>query len=136
MRGLMPTPRHPSPPPGGEGKGEGGFRTGRARDLRKNQTDAERMLWAHLRDRRLKGKKFRRQQPVGRFFLDFYCPEARLAIELDGGQHDTPEQKAYDQSRTKELHARGITVLRYWDHEVWNNLESILKTIWKALPDQ
>ena len=106
-----------------------------ARQLRRNQTDTEARLWAHLRDRRLKGMKFRRQHPIGRYILDFYCPEAHLAIELDGSGHKRPEQKEHDKKRDLEIRDRGIKILRFWDNSVWENLEGVLMMIWNELPE-
>ena len=82
--------------------------TARARELRRQSTAAETRLWHFLRDRRLRGLKFRRQHAVGPYILDFYCSEARLAIEVDGGGHAETEQKAYDRERTRAIAARGI----------------------------
>ncbi len=90
----------------------------RARQLRASQTDAERKLWYALRDRRLGGLKFRRQHPSPPFTLDFYCEEADLVIEVDGGQH-TPEA---DAARTAILQKRGLLVLRFWNNEVLRDL--------------
>jgi very-short-patch-repair endonuclease len=101
----------------------------RCRDLRKNATDAEQLLWACLRDRNLAGYKFRRQHPVDHYILDFYCHEARLCIELDGGGHTEPDQQNYDAERTAFLESQGIEVLRYWNHEVMEDLELVLETI-------
>jgi adenine-specific DNA methylase len=103
------------------------------RDLRKNSTDAEKLLWQFLRDRRLNGVKFRRQHPVGRFILDFYSHEFKLAIELDGGGHNEQQQKHYDEQRTKALEGEGIRVLRFWNHEVLQKTENVLEVIWEAV---
>jgi very-short-patch-repair endonuclease len=84
----------------------------RSRKLRRDSTTAERLAWRLLRDRRLLGLKFRRQHPIGRFIVDFYCAELHVAIELDGGYHDTPEQHTRDAARTAVLEARGIRVVR------------------------
>jgi very-short-patch-repair endonuclease len=100
-----------------------------ARQLRKNQTEMESRPWQCLRDRRLVGYKFRRQHLVKEFILDFYCPEKKLAVEMDGGQHDSPDQMAYDQNRTKILEKEGIKVLRYWDNETYQNLNGVLDDI-------
>jgi ATP-dependent helicase HrpA/adenine-specific DNA-methyltransferase len=89
-----------------------------ARELRSRLTDAEKLLWHILRDRRFCGYKFRRQHPVSRFILDFYCYEEKLAVELDGGVHCSDEQLAYDAERTKELEGAGIRVLRFWNNDV------------------
>jgi very-short-patch-repair endonuclease len=86
-------------------------RTQFAPRLRRNQTDAERVLWFRLRDRRLAGLKFTRQVPIDRFVVDFVCKDAKLIIELDGGQHD--EDRARDADRTEVLEAMGYLVLRF-----------------------
>ncbi len=104
-----------------------------ARDLRKNMTDAEQLLWQCLRGKQLDGFKFRRQHPLERFVLDFYCVSAKLAIELDGGQHNTDDVKAKDAERTAYLERHGIRVIRFWNHEVFENLEGVLTRIWDAL---
>ncbi len=95
--------------------------------MRKDSTDAESYLWQLLRDRRLCGYKFRRQHPVGRYILDFYCEQAKLAIELDGGQHQ--EQDAYDDQRTAQLNSAGIKVIRFWDNEILTQPEQVLEDI-------
>ena len=87
-----------------------------ARTLRKKSTDAERLLWKHLRMRQLGAYKFRRQQPIGAYIVDFVCLEKRLIIELDGGRHT--EQVEYDEKRSSWLRERGYRVLRYWNHDV------------------
>lgn len=104
-----------------------------ARKLRGTQTDAENLLWLLLRDRRFCGFKFRRQHPVGRYILDFYCHEARLAIELDGGGHAGDEQAEYDASRTKELEGASIRVLRFWNSAVLKDTDTVLEAIFGAL---
>ncbi|MBE7471163.1 MAG: DUF559 domain-containing protein [Anaerolineales bacterium] len=108
----------------------------RARELRRNATDAEKLLWQLLRNRQLAGAKFRRQYPLGGFILDFYCHEARLALELDGSQHAQPEQAQYDAARTQALTAEGIRVLRFWNNEVLQQTESVLEAIWEAVANQ
>lgn len=99
--------------------------TDRARTLRRNATDAEAKLWPRLRNRQLNGMKFRRQVPIGPYFADFLCREARLIVEVDGGQHD-PER---DNNRTTFLKAQGYRVLRFWNHDVLTNIEGVLTTI-------
>ena len=106
----------------------------RSRRLRLTQTDAERKLWLLLRDRRLGGAKFRRQHPVGKFIVDFCCPDQRLAIELDGGQHAA--QTEADERRSRFLRARGYSVLRFWDDEVLRNPEAVLLEILQALTSE
>ena len=104
-----------------------------ARDLRKNLTDAEPTLWQCLRGKQLAGYRFRKQHPLGRYVLDFYCPSAKVAIELDGGQHNTEAGKARDTERTAFLTQQGIQVLRFWNHEVFDNLEGVLGRIGECL---
>lgn len=98
-----------------------------ARTLRKKSTDAERLLWKHLRMRQLGAYKFRRQQPIGAYIVDFVCLEKRLIIELDGGQHT--EQVEYDEKRSAWLRERGYRVLRYWNHEVLKATEVVMANI-------
>lgn len=95
-----------------------------ARALRRESTDAERLLWFHLRDRRL-GVKFRRQQPVGPYVVDFLSIEAALVIELDGSQH----QPHLDADRTRFLERRGHRVLRFWNHDALVHTEAVLEQI-------
>lgn len=98
-----------------------------AKKLRRELTNEERRLWYLLRSRRFAHYKFRRQHPVGHYILDFVCCEARLAIELDGGQHD--ERQQYDCQRTLWLQQKGWTVIRFWNSELWNNEEGVLEEI-------
>ena len=104
-----------------------------ARDLRQHMTDAEQRLWHCLRGKQLDGFRFRKQHPIARFVLDFYCSAAKLAIEIDGGQHNTAPERASDEERTRYLKARGIRVLRFWNHEVLQELPGVLERIWEAL---
>jgi very-short-patch-repair endonuclease len=99
----------------------------KAKSLRSNQTDAEARLWYHLRANRFMGLKFKRQKPVGRYIADFVCWERRLIIELDGGQH--AEQTNYDRQRDGWLRSEGYTVLRFWNHEVMQEMEAVLERI-------
>jgi very-short-patch-repair endonuclease len=99
----------------------------RAQALRKNPTDAERNLWAHLRLRQLAGYKFRRQHPIGPYIVDFICIESMLIIEVDGGQHD--ESKCYDFKRDKWLEKKGFRVLRFWNNEVLTSIENVIEVI-------
>ena len=105
----------------------------RAKELRKNETSAEKKLWEILRGRRLFGNKFRRQHPLGKFIADFYCHERSLAVELDGGVHETEEQKERDKARTYMLEEYGVTVLRFQNEEVFYDLNSVIQTIEKHL---
>ncbi len=95
--------------------------------------DAEMRIWSRLRGRRLGGWKFRRQHPVGGFVLDFYCVEARLAVELDGGGHAMREQAAYDEERSQRLSRGGIRVLRFWDDQALRETDTVLEMIVKEL---
>jgi very-short-patch-repair endonuclease len=99
----------------------------RARELRRNPTEAERLLWGQLRFWQIDGYKFRRQQPLGNYIVDFVCFEKRLIIELDGGQHS--EQLKYDFERDAWLRAQGFSVLRFWNNEVLQNLCGVKETI-------
>jgi very-short-patch-repair endonuclease len=104
-----------------------------ARRLRRDQTDAERLLWRHLRGRYLNGFKFRRQHPLGRFIVDFCCSERSLVVELDGGQH--AEQAEKDARRTAYLNQIGCRVVRYWDHDVLSDPDAVLEDIFRALKE-
>jgi len=97
--------------------------------LRTHQTDAENLLWLLLRNRGMGGFKFRRQYPVSHFILDFYCNEARLAVEVDGGEHNEEDAAAKDQRRTEVLGKMGIRVIRFWNHEVLLSTEAVLEKI-------
>jgi very-short-patch-repair endonuclease len=103
----------------------------RARDLRKSSTDAERRLWSRLRQKQLDGFRFRRQQPIGPYIVDFFCPEASLIIEVDGGQHTSTETE--DEARTRWLAARGYRVMRLWNNDVLGNTDGVLLTIRDSL---
>src|SRR3954447_2620096 len=107
-----------------------------ARRLRVEQTDAERLLWAHLRNRRLEGWKFCRQKPFGPFVLDFFCHEARLAVELDGGQHAESATSEADALRTAWLAGQNISVIRFWNRDVLLRLRAVLETIYAAVVQQ
>ena len=102
-----------------------------AREMRSGMTDAEALLWKLLRNRRLAGAKFRRQHPIGRYILDFYCVEQKLCIELDGGQHG--EAMAYDQLRGQWLQGQGIQILRFWNNQMLMETEGVLEMIYQAL---
>lgn len=101
----------------------------RRRELRINQTDAEKKLWEFLRGKRFQGLKFHRQFSVGEYILDFYCPKLRTGIELDGSQHKENETILYDKDRAKILQASNIKVIRFWNNEVENNIEGVLEKI-------
>ena len=99
----------------------------RAKELRKQATPAEKILWEQLRNRRLKGLKFRRQHPLGTYIVDFYCPAQRLVVEIDGDIHRY--QEAEDQARDDFLEEMGFRVIRFWNSEVEENLEGVLEII-------
>ncbi|WP_041223130.1 endonuclease domain-containing protein [Deinococcus proteolyticus] len=101
----------------------------RARELRRNMTPEERLLWSRLRSNQM-GVAFRKQQALGFYFADFVCFEKKLVVELDGSQHAGSE---YDAVRDAELRARGFTVLRFWNNEVRENLEGVMERIAEAL---
>jgi len=108
----------------------GRARTERARELRRDDTQAEARLWNALRAHRLGGWKWKRQVPFGPYFLDFLCIEAGLVVEFDGGQHS--EQADYDARRTAYLEHKGLKVLRFWNSDVLTNREGVCDTILDA----
>ena len=99
-------------------------------ELRRESTPAERKLWSRIRGDQL-GVNFRRQHAIGNYITDFCSPKAKLIIELDGSQH--LDQKEYDEARTKYLEIRGYRVLRFWNHDVMNNIDDVLTVIWNVL---
>jgi very-short-patch-repair endonuclease len=101
--------------------------TKRARNLRKNLTDAEQRLWQKLNRRQLAGMKFCRQQPIGAFIVDFVCFESRVIVEVDGGQHAA--EAAHDVGRTRWLEAQGYRVLRFWNNEVLGHTDAVAQAI-------
>jgi very-short-patch-repair endonuclease len=105
----------------------------RRRELRRNQTDAEKVLWHHLRNRQLNGMKFLRQYSVGPYILDFYCSGLKFAIELDGGQHAEEDKREYDDFRSEYLKTHGIETVRFWNNEVMVNTEGVLERIAERL---
>jgi len=104
-----------------------------ARKLRRNQTDEEKELWRALRGRQFAGFKFRRQHEVDGHILDFYCADAKLAVELDGFQHGLPEGIQLDEAREKFLKEYDVETLRFWNHQWRKNREGCLMEIWNAL---
>jgi very-short-patch-repair endonuclease len=104
----------------------------RARELRQPQTPAEATLWQHLRNRNLV-YKFRRQHPIDRFIIDFYCAEARLCIEIDGGSHFETEQAEYDAVRTEYLEQLGYKVIRFTNNDVRYNIHAVVDEIIKQV---
>lgn len=100
-----------------------------ARKMRKEATDAERILWNHLRGKQLDNLKFRRQHPIGDYIVDFICYEKSLIIEVDGGQHDYDKEK--DMQRTQWLKNEGFRVIRFWNNEVLYNCQGVLEKIYE-----
>jgi ATP-dependent helicase HrpA/adenine-specific DNA-methyltransferase len=105
----------------------------RARQLRKVETWAEKLMWRWLRARRFSGYKFRRQHPLGIYYLDFFCEEAELNIELDGSQHGFPDQRRHDEIREKFLKSRGIKTLRFWNSQLRRNAQGIRDAIFNEV---
>jgi len=101
----------------------------RRKGLRRNNTEAEKTFWMHVHNRRFSGRKFYRQYSLGSYILDFYCPELKVAIELDGGQHNQDDNKEYDAARSVYLKAQGIEVMRFWNNDVLNNIEGVLNKL-------
>jgi very-short-patch-repair endonuclease len=104
-----------------------------ARVLRKNSTDAERLLWSEIRDHRMQGLSFRRQVPIGNYIADFVCHAAKLVIELDGGQHFSDQSEQADAARSAVIEAQGFKVLRFSNHDVMTNRAGVLETIAAAV---
>ncbi|APV45399.1 adenine-specific DNA-methyltransferase [Dehalogenimonas formicexedens] len=104
-----------------------------ARNLRREQTPAERLLWNHLNAKQLGSLKFRRQHPIGDYIVDFVCPAKLLIIELDGGQHDEANNRINDAQRAKVLEAMGYQVIRFWNSEVLQNPEGVILVIRQCL---
>jgi very-short-patch-repair endonuclease len=100
-----------------------------AKNLRKRATDTERFMWKHLRAKHLEGLKFRRQQPIGKYIVDFVCFEKKIIIELDGGQHTMLSEKQKDIERDKWFKKQGYKVLRFWDNEVLINIQGVLEVV-------
>lgn len=100
-----------------------------ARKLRREMTDAERKLWRSLRCEQLRGWKFRRQAAIGPYVVDFVCFDAKLVVELDGGQHNTEEGKQHDLRRTAWLESQGFRVVRFWNHDALNDACAVVEAI-------
>jgi very-short-patch-repair endonuclease len=105
----------------------------RARQLRSNQTDAERKLWAQLRLLKAQGHRFRRQVPIDHLIVDFACFSARLVIEVDGGQHNFEKGRRADEARDRYLESNGLRILRFWNNDVLSNCEGVMYEICNAL---
>jgi len=107
-----------------------------ARALRRNSTDAERLLWAAIRDHRLNGASFRRQVPIENYVADFTCHAAKLVVELDGGQHFSDSAEQADAKRSATIEAKGFLVLRFSNHDVMTNRIGVLETIATAVVER
>ncbi|WP_241773462.1 endonuclease domain-containing protein [Chryseobacterium sp. Leaf394] len=101
----------------------------KAKALRKDETQAEKILWAKLRNNQLKGYKFRRQHPIGLYIVDFYCHQLKLVIEIDGDYHNIQEQIEKDKERTQNLETDGLHLIRFTNKDVMENLEKIISEI-------
>ena len=104
-----------------------------ARALRSDMTDAEHTLWSYLRRKQIGGLRFRRQQPIGPYVVDFYCPAAKLVVELDGGQHTEQAHRLYDEARTQWLESEGFHVLRIANCELSSKRDVALEWIWRKI---
>ena len=104
-----------------------------SQQLRKNMTDTERRLWSRIRGKQFKGCQFYRQKTIGDYIVDFYCPSAKMVIELDGGQHYSEEGQEKDKIRDKYLTDNGLQVLRFSDRDVFENMEGVLEKVWSRL---
>jgi very-short-patch-repair endonuclease len=105
-----------------------------SRQLRENMTDAEKHLWAKIRMKQLKGRQFYRQKPIGDYIVDFYCPKAKLAIEIDGSQHLSGEMTSYDRIRDEYLSSLGLRVLRFSNTDVLKHVEEVVESIEREIP--
>jgi very-short-patch-repair endonuclease len=104
-----------------------------SRELRKSMTDAENLLWSKIRGKQLKGYQFYRQKIIGNCIADFYCPKAKLIIELDGGQHYSSDGKEKDATRDAYMAGIGLKVLRFSDNDIFENLNGVIEKIWAQL---
>jgi len=104
-----------------------------SRNLRRNMTDAEMLLWSKLRGKKVQGLQFYRQKIIGNYIADFYCPKSKLVIEVDGGQHYSCEGREKDKKRDDYMRRTGITVLRFSDREVLGQIDAVLERIWSLL---
>ena len=105
------------------------------RKLRDDMTKAEHVLWYHLRRRQILGYKFRRQTSIGKYIVDFYCPEAKLVIEIDGDTHFEPKAEQYDKDREEYIESFGVQIVRFTNLDIYNNIEEVVKEIMKVLSD-
>jgi very-short-patch-repair endonuclease len=108
----------------------------RAKALRRELTDAERILWSRIKERKLRGWQFRVQHPYSPYIPDFVCAPLRLVIEVDGETHSSDDEREHDERRRKFLEEHGWTILRFWNHEIYTNLSGVLETILARLPER
>jgi very-short-patch-repair endonuclease len=106
----------------------------RAQSLRRKFTDAERILWSRLKGKQLCGWQFRAQHPISPYIVDFAVVPLRLAVELDGGTHSTPDERRHDERRRQSIEGRGWTIVRFWNSDVYDNLDGVLRSIGERLP--
>jgi very-short-patch-repair endonuclease len=104
-----------------------------SRNLRKNMTKAEQLLWSKIRRKQIKGYQFYRQKVIGNYIVDFYCPKAHIVLEIDGGQHYNDAGEVKDARRDAYMSQLGIKVLRFSDREIFKNLKGVLEIIWMTL---
>lgn len=104
--------------------------------LRENMTEAERCLWAKIRRKQLKGYQFYRQKPIGDYIVDFFCPRAKLGIEVDGSQHFSDETNKYDRIREEYLSSLGLRVARFTNTEVLTHMEGVIESIEEEIPSE
>ncbi len=100
-----------------------------ARNLRKNLTKQERILWSLFRNHSFYGFEIRRQSPIGRYIVDFVCRDKKIIIEIDGGQHNEVNNKEYDNQRTEYLMSKGYQVIRFWNNEIDKNLDGVYRRL-------
>ena len=106
-----------------------------ARNLRKNKTREEDILWQLLRNRQFMGLKFKRQFPIGNYIVDFVCEEKKLVIEIDGGQHNIPDNVKADKERTNYINSKGYRVVRFWNNDINQNIEGVYETLLSMVRD-
>jgi len=104
-----------------------------ARNLRNNSTLEERRLWNLIKNKKINGLKFRRQFPIDKYVVDFVCIEIKLAIEIDGGQHNEPQNIQYDKYRTKFLNKLGYTVIRFWNNDIYKDIDGVIEEIKRTI---
>jgi len=107
-----------------------------SRQLRENMTDAEKHLWAKMRRKQVKGYQFYRQKPIGDYIVDFFCPRAKLVIEVDGSQHFSDEMTEYDRIRNEYLSSLGLRVLRFTNTDVLTYIEGVVESIEGKIPPE